>query len=173
MKPLVAVSACVLAASVVGLGLWALVGPWERSLPEGDEPVVHTDPAPVTQYVSLPGILAVRWVERPRVPRNPRDPFPIGPTDMVMTAFVELEPRVWPGLDQVLGGPLESRTERIDEEWAASMLTPGVRTGLRREGSAWIAEERRYDIRRIRHGSRTGDVAWRIGDGLLMRFATQ
>ena len=154
-------------------GFLVLIGPWARSLPERDEPVVHTDPAPVTQYVSLPGILAVRWVERPRVPRNPRDPFPIGPADTVMTAFVELEPSVWPGLDRVLGGPLESRTERIDEEWAASMLTPGARTGLRREGSAWVAEERSYDIRRLRNGSRTGDVAWRIGDGSLMRFATQ
>ena len=80
-------------------GFLVLIGPWARSLPERDEPVVHTYPAPVTQYVSLPGILAVRWVERPRVPRNPRDPFPIGPADMVMTAFVELEPSVWPGLD--------------------------------------------------------------------------
>jgi hypothetical protein len=134
---------------------------------------VHTDAPSLAQWVSLPGVAAVRWKDEPVVPHDPRDPFPIGPTDYVMTAFAEIDPSAWPALDKALGGPQESRTERIDESWATAMLPPSTLSRLPREGTSRVVQEQRYDIRSIRQGARDGDSAWRIGDGLLMRFSTR
>jgi hypothetical protein len=53
------------------------------------------------------------------------------------------------------------------------MLPPATLARLPREDNVRIADERRYDIRSIRKGTRAGDAAWRIGDGLLMSFSTQ
>lgn len=173
MRRLVVVGLCALGAAVVVLARRVLTAPSGAAAPEAAGPVVHTDPEPVARYVALPGVVAVRWVERPRVPRAARDPFPIGPTDLVMTAFVELDPSVWPALDRALGGPLEARTERLDDAWAAAMLPPATLARLPRGDYVRIADERRYDIRSIRKGTRDGDTAWRIGDGLLMSFSTR
>jgi len=135
-------------------------------------PVVHTDAATVEKYVSLPGIVAVRWVEEPVVPSDPRTLVP-GPIDYGLTAYVELDPSVWPALEKQLGGPKGAPTERpMEESWAALILTPDVLEQLPRDGGSRIVTMTEYDIRSRRRGTRHGDTAHRIGSGLLMSFST-
>jgi len=168
-----AVLPIVAATAAAGSVAWVFFGTSGRGPPPSPADGVRSDPGPVALYVSLPRVVAVRWKEGPVVPQAPRAPFPIGPKDTLMTAFVEIAADAWPDLDKALGGQLESRTERIDQAWASVMLTPGTLSHLRRDGDALVADEQRYDIRSIRRGTREGDFAWRIGDGLLMRFYTR
>jgi hypothetical protein len=135
-------------------------------------PVVHTDAATVEKYVSLPGIVAVRWLEEPVVPSDTRTLVP-GPSDYGLTAYVELDPSVWPALEKQLGGPKGPPTERpMKESWAVLILTAHVLEQLPRDGGSRIVTMTEYDIRSVRRGTRHGDTARRIGPGLLMSFST-
>jgi hypothetical protein len=135
------------------------------------EPVVHTDVATVEKLVSLPGIVAVRWIEEPVVPVDRRALVP-GPTDYVLTAYVELDPRVWPALEEKLGGARESAAIRIAESRAALVFPPSVLEQLPRDGDSWVVGTAEYDIRPVRRGTRHGEKARRVGSGLLMSFST-
>jgi hypothetical protein len=154
-----------------------------RPEPEGREtptaPVVHTDIATVERFVSLPGVTAVRWMETPA--GAPGSRWVPGPTDSVLTAYVELAPDAWPLLERFRPSspgdassaqdPLSvAPTFRIDAPLA--VLPPQVAKELPREGLKLVVTAPDYDIRPLRHGPRTGDGAWRVGPGLLMFFST-
>lgn len=134
-------------------------------------PVLHTDVATVEQFVSLPGVVAVRWVEEPVVRPDSRTLVP-GPADFVLTAYVELDPAVWPALEKALGGAKGSATVRMKESWAELILTPRALEQLPREGDARVVTVTDYDIRALRTGTRQGSTGQRVGSGLLMSFST-
>jgi hypothetical protein len=163
------------ARSALLLGCAALLAACGREKAERDAPptppAVHSDVATVEKFVSLPGIVAVRWVEEARGASSGRDLAP-GPTDLVLTAYVEINAAEWPALEKSLGGARGTSTFRMEESRAELMLPPDVLDRLPRDGNVRVVQVTDYDIAAIRTGTRAGHTARRIGSGLLMSFTT-
>jgi hypothetical protein len=158
--------------AALALGLLAACDKPESSRPPAPTaPVVHTDVATVQQFVALPGITAARWIEEPRVPVDPRTSVP-GPTDYALSAYVEVDASAWPALETTLGGPTGTTTLRISERRAALLFPPSVLATRPRKGDEVVITASDYNIAPLRRGARQGEVARRVGAGLLMTFFT-
>jgi hypothetical protein len=132
---------------------------------------VHTDVATVQRFVSLPGIVAVRWEQEmfnPNTGSSRLLPDRLGATT---TIYAELAPSVWPALEEKLGAG-KKVVFPLEESRAKLVLPPEVVAGLPHDGNSRVVEGIEYDIEPLRaeHNVLTHGTAVRIGSGLLMSF---
>jgi hypothetical protein len=128
----------------------------------------RTDLAALARWLTPPpGAKSARWLVRPRGVADPNVP---GPTDTVLTAYIEIDAAKWAELEAVMKRTGPSELE-LDEDVASALLPSAgglpQRKGLRVVGGPT------YQLGELPRSPYVGEVAVRYHDGLVLQLFSQ
>jgi hypothetical protein len=133
-------------------------------------PTLHTDIAGLREKVDLPpGVGSARWVVRPRGKLSAAP----GPTDVELFAYVAIPSSDWPTFESALGVPTGNEIVEVPEPVSKLIVDSTALVGLPRSGDGVRVTGPAYGIRDRTRMPYRGDVAVRLGDGLVICLWTE
>ena len=127
-----------------------------------------TDLNALARWMTLPpGTRSARWLVRARGVANPSVP---GPTDTVLTAYLEIDPASWAAVEAAMPAGPVSELEIADE--LAAALLPAATSLPERKGARVVAGPS-YKLGDLPRSPYVGEVAVRYRDGLVLQLFSQ